>query len=383
MLKSFGSYASFQFIKKSFCYKEMFGVLVPLDTPSEVRAESFRGMLDTNDAGPYRALQESVEEYPEAEVPELRRPRLKVGGKSLVAVARGKSRAESIRLAVELLGGIRHVIDTPQPILLKPNFNSADPFPASSHPDHLETLLELLREAGCEDIDIGEMGGLLSLPASRNFERWGMTEFQERNGNGVVLFDEAPWVKGRVPAAHRWGGWIHCQECLLRSGQHIISAPTMKSHGGGPRFSLSLKNGYGFVHPRDRVRAHFVPQMAEMIMETNLLYSPSLVVIDGTQCWIAGGPYTGELRDSNVIIAGDDRIAVDVVGASVIRAMGSELLRDYPIWSHRQIRRAVELGLGAQGPEEMEILAEDATGSADFPDFMAKIRGYSEERVPE
>ena len=356
-------------------------VQVPLDTPVDVRAGSFRGVLDKQDAEPYRALQESTEEYPEAEVPPQRRPRLTEAGRSLVAVARGRDREEGIRLAVELLGGIRRAMDPSQTVLIKPNFNSADPFPASSHPDHLQTLVELAHEAGCGEVDIGEMGGLLSLPASRNFERWGMKEFQERNGNGVVLFDEEPWVKARVPKAHRWGGWIHCQECLLRPGQHIVSAPTMKSHGGGPRFSLSLKNGYGFVHPRDRVRAHFVPQMAEMIMETNLLYTPSLVVLDGTKCWIAGGPYTGELREPNLIVAGDDRIAVDVVGASIIRAMGSELLRDYPVWSHRQIRRAVELSLGAGGPGEMEIRAEDAAGTSDFGPLMDQVRRFAEEEA--
>jgi uncharacterized protein (DUF362 family) len=357
-------------------------VQVPLDTPVDMRAESFRGVLDKEEAGPYRSLQESAEEYPEAEVPAIRPPRLTSGGRSLVAVARGRTRAEGVRIAVDLLGGIRRALDPPQGVFLKPNFNSADPFPASSHPEHLQALIELAREAGCPEVDIGELGGLLSLPASLNFERWGMDEFQERNGNGVVLFDEEPWVKGRVPRALRWGGWIHCQERLLRPGQHIISAPTMKSHGGGPRFSLSLKNGYGFVHPRDRVRAHFVPQMAEMIIETNLLYTPSLVVLDGTKCWIAGGPYTGELREPNVIVAGDDRIAVDVVGASVIRAMGSELLKEYPVWSHRQIRRAVELGLGAGGPGEMEILSEDATGSADFGPLLDRVRAYAEEETP-
>lgn len=118
-----------------------------------------------------------------------------------------------------------------------------------------------------------------------------------------------------------------------------------------------------------------------MIMETNLLYTPSLIVLDGTKCWIAGGPYTGELREPNVIIAGDDRIAVDVVGASVIRAMGSELLKDFPVWAHRQIRRAAELGLGARGPEEVEILAEDATGSADFPELLDRVREYAAESV--
>ncbi|MEK7216842.1 MAG: DUF362 domain-containing protein, partial [Chloroflexota bacterium] len=155
------------------------------------------------------------------------------------------------------------------------------------------------------------------------------------------------------------------------------------SHGGGPRFSLSLKNGYGFVHPRDRVRAHWVPQMAEMIMETNLLYTPSLVVLDGTSCWISGGPYTGEERTSNVVIAGDDRIAVDVAGAAVVRAMGAPLLKDYPVWAHRQIRRAIELGLGARGPEEVKLLAQDTTQSADFPGLVQQVRAFVEEEDPE
>ncbi|MFC1491449.1 DUF362 domain-containing protein [Nitrospinota bacterium] len=331
--------------------------------------------------GPTVPSKKVTRNFREPKPPPVRKPRLTEGGRSLVAVARGRDRREGVRLAVELLGGFRRAIDSPQPVLIKPNFNSADPFPASSHRDHLGALVELMREAGSQEVDIGEMGGLLSLPASKNFERWGMKEFQEEHGNGVVLFDEEPWVKARVSGALRWGGWIHCQERILRPAQHIVSAPPMKSHAGGPRFSLSLKNGYGFVHPRDRVRAHFVPQMAEMIMEANLLYTPSLVVVDGTKCWISGGPYTGEVREPNVIIAGDDRIAVDVVGASIIRAMGSELLRGYPVWSHRQIRRAIELGLGAGGPGEMEIRCEDATRSGDFRRLVNEVREFVEEGV--
>ena len=357
-------------------------MIVPLDTPVATRAENFRKVLDFDESAAYRALQETKQVYPEAEVPTLRPPRLKREGRSLVAMVRGETRDEAIRLAVEKLGGVRHVIDSPAPALLKPNFNSADPFPASTHPDTLETVVALLKEAGCDDLAVGEMGGLLSLPARGNFERWGMNDFQERTGVGLLRFDEEPWVKARIPEAIRWGGWVHCIERLMTPGQHVVNLPTMKSHGGGPRFSLSLKNVYGFVHPRDRVRAHFVSQMAEMIMETNLLYSPSLIVLDGTKCWISGGPYTGKERESNVIIAGDDRVAVDVVGASVVRAMGSELLRDYPVWSHRQIRRAVELGLGASGPEEVEVITEDTTGAADFSELADQVQAFAEEPDP-
>lgn len=357
-------------------------MIVPLDAPVAERAAKFRKTLDRDEAAAYRALQETRREYPEVDAPPLRPPRLRRGGRSLVAMARGETREEAARLAIGMLGGIRRAIGAPAPALLKPNFNSADPFPASTHPETLEAVVKLLREAGCDDLAVGEMGGLLSLPARGNFERWGMDDFQERTGVDVLRFDEEPWARARVPGAIRWGGRVHCVERLLRRGQRVVSLPTMKSHGGGPRFSLSLKNGYGFVHPRDRVRAHFVPQMAEMIMETNLLYSPSLIVLDGTKCWISGGPYEGEEREPNVMIAGDDRIAVDVVGASVVRAMGAELLRDYPVWSHRQIRRAIGLGLGARGPEEVEILAEDATGSAGFRELEERTRAFAREPDP-
>ena len=357
-------------------------MIVPLDTPVAARAEKFRGVLDSDEAAAYRALQETKQVYPEAQAPPIRPPRLKKDGRSTVALVRGHTRDEAIRLAVEKLGGIRRVIGSPAPVLLKPNFNSADPFPASTHPDTLKTVVALLKEAGCDDLAVGEMGGLLSLPARGNFERWGINDFQERTGVSLLRFDEEPWVKARAPGAIRWGGWVHCLERLLRPGQHVVNLPTMKSHGGGPRFSLSLKNVYGFVHPRDRVRAHFVSQMAEMIMETNLLYTPSFIVLDGTKCWISGGPYTGEEREPNVVIAGDDRVAVDVVGAAVVRAMGSELLRDYPVWSHRQIRRAVELGLGARGPEEVEILAEDTAGGSGFAALAEQVGAFVQEPDP-
>ena len=123
-------------------------MIVPLDTPVATRAENFRKVLDFDESAAYRALQETKQEYPEANAPPLRAPRLKKEGKSLVAMVRGETRDEAIRLAVEKLGGIRHIIDSPAPALLKPNFNSADPFPASTHPDTLESRRRPLERSG-------------------------------------------------------------------------------------------------------------------------------------------------------------------------------------------------------------------------------------------
>ena len=65
-------------------------MIVPLDTPVATRAENFRKVLDFDESAAYRALQETKQVYPEAEVPPLRPPRLKREGRSLVALVRGR-----------------------------------------------------------------------------------------------------------------------------------------------------------------------------------------------------------------------------------------------------------------------------------------------------
>ncbi len=52
-----------------------------------------------------------------------------------------------------------------------------------------------------------------------------------------------------------------------------------------------------------------------MIAELNTGYRPNLIVLDGVAAFTDGGPSRGELKAGNVMIAGDDRVAVDAVGS--------------------------------------------------------------------
>src|SRR5665647_1335431 len=45
-------------------------------------------------------------------------------------------------------------------VALKANFNSADPFPASTHLDTLRAIVETLKEAGSSGITLAERSGL-------------------------------------------------------------------------------------------------------------------------------------------------------------------------------------------------------------------------------
>ena len=100
-----------------------------------------------------------------------------------------------------------------------------------------------------------------------------------------------------------------------------------------------------------------------MIAEINTAYTPSLIVMDGITVFTDKGPSHGPKKDADVIIAGTDRIAIDAVGLAVLKDLGSNRdIMEKKIFEQEQISRAVELGLGVRGPEEIEIMADDEVG---------------------
>lgn len=61
---------------------------------------------------------------------------------------------------------------------------------------------------------------------------------------------------------------------------------------------------------------HSSPHQRLMIAEINKAYQPALVLLDGVEALVNGGPEAGKQVKSNVILAGTDRVAVDVVASS-------------------------------------------------------------------
>jgi len=76
-------------------------------------------------------------------------------GKVLVSKVRDvHDLKEGILKCVNLIGGFNKIID--EEILLKPNFNTADPPPGSSDPDFVKAVIELLYEHGASKVILGE-----------------------------------------------------------------------------------------------------------------------------------------------------------------------------------------------------------------------------------
>ena len=97
-----------------------------------------------------------------------------------------------------------------------------------------------------------------------------------------------------------------------------------------------------------------------MIAEINQAYKPSLILLDATEAFVDGGPMTGTRKKADVILAGTDRIAIDAVGLSILKELGSnKAVMGKKIFEQEQIARAVELGLGVTRPGDIEIVTDD------------------------
>lgn len=244
--------------------------------------------------------------------------------------------------AVALAGGFRRAVRPGDTVLLKPNFNSGDPPPNSTDVPFLVALIRLLRDYGARRVVVGESSR--HPPTSTRFEmgRTGVFAACRREGAEVVIFGEGQWIPVRTDGEHF--RWLEIAAPLLECDR-LVYACCLKTHWLA-KFSASIKHAVGCVRPRHRARLHFGGHFEERVAEIAAAVSPDLVLIDARAVYVRGGPCYGLARFPGVILAGADRVALDVEGIRILQRYPECALTRDP-WSYRQIQATVRLGLGA------------------------------------
>ncbi|MBI3583019.1 MAG: DUF362 domain-containing protein [Nitrospinae bacterium] len=279
------------------------------------------------------------------------------GIKTKVSLIRTSDRATGIKRAIELLS-INPV--NVKDVLLKPNFNTADPFPASTHNDTITHLILHLKEMGAKNITIGERSG--PPHTSDVLKEKGIYELCKKLDVGLINFEELPksdWVRIKPENSH-WRNGFDVAKPII-DAECIVTTCCLKTHGYGGVFTMSLKLSVGITNKKNMNELHTsILSMRKMIAEINLAYSPSLILMDGIEAFVDGGPMSGTKKRGDVIVAGTDRIAIDAVGLAILKDLGSnKAIMEKKIFEQEQIHRAVELGLGISKPEDIEILTDD------------------------
>jgi uncharacterized protein (DUF362 family) len=282
-----------------------------------------------------------------------------------VALVSTRNRGEGVRKAVDLLklGPFRNKY-----VVLKPNYNTADPTPGSTHNDTLRSLVLTLQQMGAKEITLAERSGPGNSTRSI-MEKKGIFELaQELNFKIFNLEEVGPegWSKIEPGESH-WSHGFHFPRICLEA-ESIVQTCCLKTHAYGGHFTLSLKNSVGLVPLKGYPymgELHSSPYQRQMIAEINTAYSPDLVVLDGVEAFVEGGPDHGNKVEADVMLTGTDRVAIDAVGVAILRLLGTtpEVSRG-AIFEQEQIARAAELGLGVSSAKEIQLVTGDTKSEA-------------------
>ena len=209
----------------------------------------------------------------------------------------------------------------------------------------------MLFEHGAGKVIVGE-SSWQGLATRKALERAGTLDALKGTGAEVAFFDEEEFVK--VNVGGKYLKHVSLAERAMQADK-IVYSLCMKTHFRAD-FSLSLKLAFGFTKKSERMAFH-VRHLKEKLVDLNLVVHPNLIIMDGRKCFISGGPFSGQVRDANVILASGDRVAMDVESIKVIASYENSKLKDDP-WSYTQIRRAIALGLGVRSENEYTVVQD-------------------------
>ncbi len=187
----------------------------------------------------------------------------------------------------------------------------------TTHPVVLKVLCDLLRERGAKVIIGDSPGGLYNATfVTKVYRACGLYELE---GDGVELNmdfsqKEATFLEGKV--AHHFSYTAYLDRC-----DAIIDVCKLKTHGM-MSMSCAAKNLFGVVPGTMKPEYHFryptYEQFADMIVDLNDYFKPTLSICDAIVGMEGNGPTAGVPRPIGCLLASASPHKLDLVAASII-----------------------------------------------------------------
>jgi uncharacterized protein (DUF362 family) len=277
---------------------------------------------------------------------------------SRVALVKTEDRSQGIAAAMRLIS-----FPSPQgkKVLIKPNFNTADPAPGSTHNDTLRQLIVEMNARGASKLTVGESSG--PPPTQSVIDEKQIPVLSRELGFDITNFDEMPqedWIHFNPPGSHWKNGFSVAKPVV--EAEYLLWTCCLKTHQFGGVHSMSLKLAVGTIPKDVRMKEMHADQtnMRRMIAEIHQAFKPHVIVMDGIDIFVDGGPMTGKRVKAGVIAVGTDRVAIDAVGVAILKHHGSNnAIMSKNIFEQEQIARAAEIGIGIKTADQIEIVTAD------------------------
>ncbi len=229
-------------------------------------------------------------------------------GAAALGVARGEKWREMIRAAVDAIGGLGHYVRPGDVVVVKPNvaFGRAPALGATTNPEVLAALVELLREAGAREVRVAD--NPIESPRAC-FEKTGLARAAAAAGARVMVPGPRSFEDLATPGAALIPRWPFFWE-PFRGADKVIGLAPVKDHNLAGA-SLAAKNWYGLLGGR---RNQFHQDIHAIIADLVQMMRPTFILLDGSRVLLRNGPTGGSLGDvvaGRTIVAARDALVAD------------------------------------------------------------------------
>ena len=224
---------------------------------------------------------------------------------------------EAAHRVIKQIGGMAAVLQGAKVAILKPNFVAGRSAETGSTTSFalLKAVAEEVQACGAEPV-LCEMPGT-EFDREATYTILGVEQFCAANGIRILRIDpegdEQDWVELRPAGAKKLRRFsiprILNEACL-------INLPVLKTHVVST-MTLSMKNPMGILPRPDRRSMHTLG-IDQCIVDMNRGIRPDLTIVDGSVGQDGEGPLYGDRADLQVLIAGRDSLAVDLVCCQVV-----------------------------------------------------------------
>jgi uncharacterized protein (DUF362 family)/Pyruvate/2-oxoacid:ferredoxin oxidoreductase delta subunit len=275
---------------------------------------------------------------------------------SIVNINDFASVQEAIIKAVELIESDFHFnLLESKKILLKPNLLRATE-DACTQPAFVEGVLSYLKQKGVsmEHVRIGDSPGQIRTTASKIAQKVGIFQVAEKMGVEFVDFEsEIPFHEIVEEAFHLKDYYVSkaVKECDV-----LINLPKLKTHGEAT-ITGAIKNYWGIIPGGLKAKYHLLGKNPEEFGETladNYAWviknKPNRITIYDLERVMYGstGPVSGPMKPWNLVLAGMDELALDLVALEIGKFKGLNFVP--------HLKSASERELGIHNINEIEIV---------------------------
>ena len=271
-----------------------------------------------------------------------------------VFVARASSYEErellpAVEAIAEGAGGWDVIAPPGRPVLVKPNLMAArEPARAvTTHPALIEVLATVLKRRGRE-VSIGDSPAGAVKGIKRVWENTGAAAAARKAGVPLVSFEAGGSVVRAV--AGRFLSEVRVARAC--DGASVIGVAKLKTHFL-TILTGAVKNCLGVIPGLAKAELHRLAphpdDFSELLVDLLPALEPAFTFVDGIVGLEGDGPASGEPRDFNLLVGGENAAAIDVVLAGIL---GFDVA-DVPT-----VKTSIERGLTPAEPEIVFVNAK-------------------------